>query len=143
MCREQVFIDWVKNISKEYLVVICVGGGAQINKALKPHGLHKKPHGPLGREIDEFAHKQIARDVLERNRDQLRDILAEQGVSASVIVPVLDVGTVLCHVNGDTFVLAAYLGFDRLFVITTNERLAKKQKQFSHLPKVEVCSVEV
>lgn len=68
----------------------------------------------------------------------MQDLLAEQGIHATVVIPVWDCGSVLCHINGDLFVRAAYLGFNELYVVTTPERLEAKQKEFADLPKVRV-----
>ena len=69
-------------------------------------------------------------------------MLAEKAIPASVVIPVLDIGTVLCPVNGDQFLQTAYLGFDRLFVVTTADRLKAKKKLFAHLQKVEIIAIE-
>jgi hypothetical protein len=133
-----VFINKIiKQLSKKYFVVICVGGGTQINKMFGT----KIPHGPLGRELATFKDRQDARNILENNQVKLQDILAEKRIPASVIVPVFEIGTVLCHVNGDKFLEMAYLGYDILFVVTTPDRLEKKEKEFAHLPKIKVIAL--
>ena len=136
------FIAKIAQLSREYFVVICVGGGKQINEELLKKGHKLAIHGPLGRELPTFKDKQIARDILERNRDELQDILADKGISASVVIPALEIGTVLCHVNGDEMVRTAYLGFDKLIIVTTPDRLEKKKKEFADLPKVEVIGLD-
>jgi hypothetical protein len=141
--QDNSFIDWVKKLSEDHFVVICVGGGTQINEAFKASGIALTTHGPLGRELDCIEHKQIARDVLELNRDKLQDILAAKNVRASVIIPVLKIGTVICHVNGDTYIRTAYLGFEHLFVVTTQDRVESKKAQYLDLPKIEVVGIEV
>ena len=104
-------------------------------------GIAQMPHGPLGRELETFEDRQAARDILEKNQVELQDLLAEKNISASVIIPVLDIGTVLCHINGDQFLQMAYLGYDRLFAVTTSDRLEKKKKQFADFPKIEVIAI--
>jgi acetylglutamate kinase len=139
-CLSDDFISKLRELSKRYFIVICVGGGTQINQALEKTGLPRTSHGPLGRELPTLKLRQLARDVLEQNQADLQDKLARLKIPATVIIPVLDVGTVLCHVNGDEFLKIAYLGFDRLILITTPDRVENKQKQFSQFPKIEVCS---
>ena len=132
-------VYWLEPIAKEYHMVIVTGGGTRINEAFKERGL-PITFGPLGREVATFAGRQLARDMLELNQVELQDALAAQGIAASVLIPVLDIGSVLCHVNGDVFVQTAYLGFDKIFVLTLDSRKEQKVKDFASLPKVEVVS---
>jgi acetylglutamate kinase len=140
MCDNHEFIDSLYHITKESFVVICVGGGTQINEAFKKAGLDVGTHGPLGRETKSFRERQLARDILEENQARLQDRLAKERIVATVIIPVLDVGSVLCHVNGDQFVRTVYLGFDNLFIVTTPDRIEKKKLEFADLPKVQVMA---
>lgn len=131
------FQEWIREMSAVSWVVIGVGGGTQINTEFDRLGV-KTAFGPLGREILDFEHKQIARDVLERNKIELEDELAKVGIHVTVCIPVRDVGEVMCHENGDQMVRSVYLGYDNLYVVTTPERLEKKKTEFAELPKVEV-----
>lgn len=131
-------LDWIEELSREHFVVVCVGGGTQINEAFAEAGLPVGKFGPLGRETQTFQERQLARDVLEKNQAAVQDELALRGVYASIVIPVLDIGTVLCHINGDQFVLAAYHGFDSIFVVTTTERVVEKAKLFASYPKIAV-----
>lgn len=92
----------------------------------------------MGRETDTFEERQLQRNVLEMNQATLQDWLAGERVFAAVEIPVVMIGTVLCPVNGDQMIRAAYLGFDELYVVTTVERAEEKQKTFADLPKVKV-----
>ena len=134
------FQKWIKRLRKEAWVVICIGGGTQINEELQKQGYELTQHGPLGRETKTFEERQIARDVLERNQAELEDCLAKIGIHVTVAIPVLTIGNVLCHVNGDQMIRAAYLGFDQLYVVTAPDRVEAKQKEFGSLPKVEVLA---
>jgi hypothetical protein len=129
------FLSFVRQISENFFVVVCVGGDTQISSDGIP-----ALFGPLGRELTDFSHKQRARDILENNQVLLQDTLADEKIPATVIIPAIDVGSVLCHVNGDTFIEAAYLGFDVLYVITTPDRIDDKRTRFKHLPKVTVVA---
>lgn len=131
-------LDWIKKLSQEYFVVVCVGGGTQINEAFMAAGLSVGEFGPLGRETSIMEEKQLARDVLERNQAEIQDRLVNLGVYVNVVIPVIEVGTVLCHVNGDQFALAVYHGFDVLYVVTTNDRLEKKKSFFWRYKKIQV-----
>ena len=131
-------LNWIKELSQEYFVVVCVGGGTQINEAFIKAGLSVGKFGPLGRETASLKEKQLARDTLEKNQAEIQDRLADLGAHASVVIPMIEIGTVLCHVNGDQFILAVYHGFDILYVVTTNDRLEKKKAFFASYKKIQV-----
>lgn len=130
-------IHWIKKLAKDYFVVICIGGGTHISKEFLKRG-HTVKFGPLGREIETFHERQLARDVLEKNQTNIQDLLAKNKVPATVIIPVIDIGTVLCHINGDIFVQAAYLGFDKLYILTYKNRVKVKKEEFKSFPKIKV-----
>lgn len=134
--RKEV-IDKIREISKEYFTVITVGGGSQISEAFQNKGFPIK-FGPLGRETGSLEEKQLARDVLEKNQMEIQDFLAEEGITATAIIPFIDMASVLCPINGDIFVLAAYLGFDELYIFTLEEREEQKRKDFEKYQKIKV-----
>lgn len=136
LSRDDV-IDWIRVLAQDYFVVICSGGGAQINKAFEEKGI-STVFGPLGREIERFEDRQLAREVLEKNQVEIQDLLHDKNIHATVVIPILDIGSVLCHVNGDIYVLAAYLGFDKSYVLTLENRAAKKREEFKAYSKIEV-----
>lgn len=131
-------IKWLKRLSTQFYVCVCIGGGTQINDALTEAGHVLTKHGPLGRELESLALRQLARNVLEQNKARMEDKLAAEKIHAHVVIPVFEIGGVLCHVNGDTFLLTSYLGFDQLFVITTKDREAVKIDQFKQYPKIRI-----
>lgn len=141
LCQKESFFDYLKDVTSRYFVVVCVGGGTQINEALLKEGISAGAHGPMGRELQTFELRQLARDMLERNQFCLQDKLATLEISAVVTIPVIEIGSVLCHVNGDQMVRAAYIGFDKLVIVTTPERVEKKTLEFVNLPKVEVVGL--
>ena len=130
-CLGGSVLEWIRELSRTHFVVICVGGGTQIKEAFAKAGFPDSAYGLLGRETKTFAERQLARDVLERNQAELQDRLAQEGIPAVVVIPVLEIGNVLCHVNGDQFILTAYLGFDAVYVVTLPERESKKRKDFA------------
>jgi hypothetical protein len=131
-------LNWIKKLSQEYFLVVCVGGGTQINEAFTEAGLPVGRFGPLGRETESLKERQLARDTLEKNQAEIQDRLADLGVHASIVIPAIEIGTVLCHINGDQFVLAVYHGFDILYVVTTNDRLEMKKTFFAPYKKIQV-----
>ena len=95
----------------------------------------------MGRETKIFKERQIQRDVLEANQEKLQNWLLKNNIFATVEIPVLTIGTVLCPVNGDQMVRTVYLGFDKLYVVTSPDRVADKELMFSGLrQKVKIKS---
>ncbi len=149
LLKNKKVIEWIKKIDKKYSIVILIGGGEQISEAFKKKGWKIK-FGPLGRITKTLEEKQLARDILEKNQAQVQDMLDEKGISARVIIPVLDIATVLCHVNGDIEVLAAYNGFDKIFVLTLKKNVENKAvwlkqlaKSFVHIDSGEFEKIQV
>jgi len=142
-------LEWLKGVTREYYTVVCIGGGEQINEAFKQQGFNIK-FGPLGRITETLEQKQLARDVLENNQAVIQDLLDDKGISARVIIPVDDVATVLCHVNGDVKILSAYNTFDKLYVLTSKDRVEKKRiwleqiaRCFESIEKGKLDKIEV
>lgn len=134
-------LTFLRTLSENFFVVILVGGGTQINREFEKRGWPQKAHGPLGREHETFEQKQVARDILEQNQAFVQDQLAREKIPAQVIIPVLDIASVLCHVNGDEFVKTAYLGFNKIIIQTVPDRLEKKRLEFAWLPKIEIIAI--
>ncbi|MFZ3136266.1 MAG: hypothetical protein WA126_02615, partial [Thermodesulfovibrionales bacterium] len=68
------------------------------------------------------------------------------GGRAKVVIPVFEIGNVLCHINGDYFVLFAYLGFDILYIVTTPQRVREKEeffKPYDTLHKIHVIGFKI
>lgn len=128
-------LEWLRELARFYFVVICIGGGEQINKAFEAKGIPIN-FGPLGRITRSFVERQIARDILEKNQAITQDLLDEEGVNARVIVPVMEVGGVICHVNGDAMILTAYLGYDKLFILTTEDKVEQKKLWLEQVAEV-------
>ena len=134
LLKNKKVIEYIRKISKKYFTVILIGGGQKINEAFKKKGWKIK-FCPLGRITKTFAEKQLARDVLEKNQEIIQDMIDEKGISARVIIPVDDVATVLCHVNGDVKVLSAYNGFDKILIFTFKDLVEKKKKWLKSLER--------
>ena len=58
-------LHWIKELSQEYFVIVCVGGGTQINEAFTTAGLPVREFGPLGRETENLEEKvkRIAKEL--------------------------------------------------------------------------------
>jgi len=128
-------IEWLRELTKIYFVAVCIGGGDQINEAFKQRGF-PIIFGLLGRITVSLEERQLARDILEQNQAFVQDLFDENGISARAIIPVEDIGSVLCHVNGDILLLAAYNGYDKLFLLTTKDRVKKKRLWLQRVARV-------
>jgi len=136
-------ITWMRGMASKNYVVIVVGGGTQINEAFNKAGHPVKDFGILGRDDLTFEQRQLARDVLEKNQAELQDRLIGIDLPLTVEIPVIQVGSVLCHVNGDQYVLSAYNGFDKIYVVTLpGARHDIKVEKFEKYPKIEIKSFQ-
>ncbi|MCK4650402.1 hypothetical protein KAT36_04190 [Candidatus Pacearchaeota archaeon] len=126
-----------KKARENYVVVIC-GAGTKIGKVFDKKGCKIK-FNEHGRVTETFKERQIVRDVLEDEQRKLQDRLIGTGVS--VIIPIIKLGSVLCHINGDAYVKAGYLGFDEMYVFTLRDRIKGKEKIFNGFSKVKVIGV--
>ncbi len=113
-------------------LTVVPGGGPQINEAFKKAG-YKIEFGPFGRICHSFEERQLARDILELNQKGVQDYLRRSGVNARVVMPVIDVSSVLCHVNGDLYALAVSNGFDQIKFFTEKVNVAKKEDAIQRL----------
>ena len=146
--KEEV-IEWLKEISEQYSVVILIGGGEQINEAFRERGFEIR-FGPLGRITKSLEERQLARDILEKNQALIQDMIDEKGINARAVIPARDIATVLCLENGDVFVLSAYNGFDKIYLLTLMSNVDKKllwleqlAKCFKHIEEGELDKIEV
>ncbi|MFA6257688.1 MAG: hypothetical protein WC671_01605 [Candidatus Paceibacterota bacterium] len=134
------FINWVAEISIGYKIVICVGGGTQIKHEFMRRGWDTGKFGPLGRETQQNSEQYwIAREILEDNKKKLEELLRIAGVDNFVVeIPMINIGKSYRHINGDQYILAAYLGFHVLYIATLVKRVEAKKQQFAHLSKIRV-----
>ncbi len=117
-------------------VVVVVGGGTEISRQLSEAGYEIKfdeRYDPPRRIAPSFEEKCIIRGVLD---DQVIDWRSRVGdlPNVEVISPFETFGRVLCNINGDDLVRAICTEFDVTFVLTKQERKAKKKKTFAGLP---------
>lgn len=130
-------LECLKTMADECHLVVCIGGGTQINAAFEKRGLPIK-FGPHGRETATLEERQLARDVLEVNQALVQDQFHKLGIRAEVVIPVENVGSVLCHMNGDLFVFKGLIDFDRICVFTEVHNVAKKREFYKDYPKIEI-----
>lgn len=147
--NNDLVLEYLREFSQRYSIVIIVGGGTDINKTFDEKG-YRNEFCPLGRVSDTFRERQIARSVLEKNQARFQDVLDDEKICARVVIPFREIGTVSCPENGDVMVLSAYLGFDKIIIFTKHENVeAKKQwlkkvaEAFCHIAKGELDKIEV
>lgn len=140
--RNPWFLKWAADLGGNTYNVVCVGGGTQIDNEFKRYGFPIK-RGPLGREFENpNKHKQIqvARKVLKTNAAELERLLTCYRAYLRVIIPFLEIGGQDSPLDGDEMVRAAYIKYDRLFIVTTEDRVSAKLAKF---PKLEFQKIEV
>ena len=131
-------MEWLKTFKKKE-ITICCGGGNQINKDFQKHEIEVERHCKLGRRHECAKGEAVAMKSLSNNARRLRRLLGISGLpTIKVIIPIVSIGNVRCHVNGDQMARFAYLGYDELFVVTTRERIKIKRSEFLDLPKITV-----
>ena len=127
---------------KAVKIVLCVGGGEQINENLKKAGYNVSgTFGPAGREQENAKAKAITYQTLITNKQIVERELLKRHCAPPLymcIPPIIHIGEELCFVNGDNMVVAAYLGYDLLFVATLKERFDAKSEQFKDYRKVQI-----
>ncbi len=128
--------DWLNRESQKYFVVALIGGGTQISETLIAAGKPLGNFGPLGRELVGLPERQLARDQLEINEAEFQDLLATKRIHIGAIIkPIMDIGGVLCHQNGDLYVLNAYLSYNIIYVLTLDKRKREKEEYYERLGK--------
>lgn len=130
-------VNFLKDLSEKYFLVICTGWGKQINEEFKKRWFDIK-FWPLWRETKSFEERQLARDLLEINQAELQDYFSVKWINAEVVIPVMDIWGILCHVNWDIYTLAAYNWFDELFIFTLKDRLNDKKQEYDKYPKIKI-----
>lgn len=131
-------IKRIRLIERDYFITLLPGGGSEISAELDRRGIAYE-FGPLGREIKGNEGRQAARDILEDHQARVQNLLKGEGIQAEVIPSFRNMGSKLCHVNGDLMVMEAYVNYPKLFIFTLKgERLKKKKRAFRGYPKVEV-----
>lgn len=111
----------IKSEAINNFTVVLVGAGSDISGALKKERLDSV-FTEAGRVISEFRGRQLARNILEENQKAMQNELIKNGINAIVEIPVISLGGVLCHLNGDNMAVACSVNFDETIVITKKGR---------------------
>jgi hypothetical protein len=134
--RNQKVLDWLKKMSQGFDITVCLGGGSDINRAFEEMG-YPIEFGTLGRICRTFAQSLLAYEVLSNNKINFEKLLKANGINARVVIPSTRYGMVIKHENGDDY-LCRESGYYRKYVLTLEDRLVAKQKQFERYPIVTV-----
>jgi hypothetical protein len=136
------FLQWVVGLSLDSLIVICVGGGTQINEEFARRGWANDNYGPLGREIQTGSEEYwVAKRILQKNKRTLENLLYGAGVSNfHVDIPMINIGKCFRHTNGDDYLVTAHQGFSKLYIVTLERRFEAKMRKFAHLKKIEIVA---
>ncbi len=137
--NKQKFKDFVIKLAKKAFVVIVVGGGTEISEKLTDAGYKIIFDDKHGRVTETWEERKIAREVLEKNAKKMQDDFVGKGI---IVTPsIIDIAGVTCHINGDNYIKAAYLGFDELYVFTLKDRKDAKKEIFKNYEKVKIITV--
>ncbi|MEK0348133.1 MAG: hypothetical protein QQN44_07380 [Nitrosopumilus sp.] len=133
--NEATFYKWLDSVvsPSNKLFILC-GGGTAISEILEQHEI-ASTFGPNGREISSAKGKKLALEVLEKQRESLKNNLRKRKIIANVFTPVVKINRKHLHLNGDNFATALYPNFDAVFIVTKKGRVKSFPKEFS---KVEV-----
>lgn len=139
LTQNEKFIKFVEKKSEtSYVVVIC-GAGQKINEAFEKMGFEVTFDNLHGRITKNDEERDVALQVLEEEKEKLQKIFNSERVL--VVSPVIRLGKVLCHINGDNYVKAAYLGFDESYVFTLARRVEKKKHIFKDYPRIKIITI--
>ena len=118
----ETFYNWLSSTitSLDKVVVLC-GGGSAITEALKENDISFS-FGPGGREIESEKGRRLALQVLQKQKVIIEEKLQEKGMKADVLIPVIEVGRRIYHINGDSYAISLYPNFDKIFIVTLEGR---------------------
>ncbi len=111
------------------MFILC-GGGTAIAQILERHGITSK-FGPNGKEINSKAGRQVALQVLEKQKANVEKNLKQRKIIASVFTPVFRMANKDFHLNGDNLATALYPNFDKIFIVTLKGRIKSFSKELS------------
>jgi hypothetical protein len=138
LTRDEKFYYWLTTIRSPFsgeLFIIC-GGGEQITKVLGENNVPFK-FGPQGREIKSLYGRRLAWLVLYEEQGFVEEKLKTMKIEAEILIPVLDGGGRILHINSDVFALALYPNFDKTYLVT------KKGRVKSLPPGIDTNRVEI
>ncbi|OGD97614.1 hypothetical protein A3A49_01685 [Candidatus Curtissbacteria bacterium RIFCSPLOWO2_01_FULL_38_11b] len=133
------FYSWLSSVStpQTRLFILCGGGSAITAKLNEQHiGFQ---FTEAGREIETEEGSILAQQVLEGQKRFVEEKLQEKGIEATVFIPVVVIDGRICHMNGDLLVEALHPSFDKIYIVTLQQRTKQFTEKFD---KIEVVNLE-
>lgn len=133
------FYSWLSSVStpQTRLFILCGGGSAITAKLNEQHIGFRFTES--GREIETEEGSILAQQVLEDQKKCVEETLQEKGIEATVFIPVVVIHGKVCHMNGDLLVEALHPSFDKIYIVTLQQRTKKISGQFN---RIEVVGLE-
>lgn len=135
---EQLY-SWLSSVStpQTRLFILC-GGGSAISAKLNEQRIGFR-FTESGREIETEQGSILAQQVLEDQKKRVEEALQGKGIEATVFIPVVVIHGKVCHMNGDLLVEALHPSFDKIYIVTLQQRTKKISAKFN---KIEVVGLE-
>lgn len=115
--KEEALSEQLRSSKKGHNLWVLCGGGKAITAALRKARVRFKFIDGQ-RVIRGERGKRIAAQILNDNVKALAGLLREQRIEAVVFPPIIQIGDVYCHLNGDTFVEIIRREFKKVVIIT-------------------------
>ena len=120
-------LDWLEKNQNIFNLSLSIGAGEQTNKALKAAGFEIK-FCPLGRIVDSDRELDICQKVAIKNKLFVHGLLKKRGIKVRILTPFdKSDGRVLVPLNGDLAMFSKYGGYDKIFRLTTEDRVKEKE----------------
>ena len=139
LVESEQFYSWLSSVSSPQtrLVILCGGGSAITAKLNEQHiGFQ---FTEAGREIETEEGSILAQQVLEDQKKFVVTKLQEKSIGAAVFIPAMTIDGRVCHMNGDLLVEALHPNFDKIYIVTLQQRTKKIAEKFD---KIEVVNLE-
>ena len=122
LVESEQFYSWLSSVStpQTRLFILC-GGGSAITAKLNEQNISFR-FTESGREIETEEGSILAQQVLEDQKKFVEQRLQEKEIEASVFIPVMVLNDRVCHMNGDQLVKALHPNFDKIYVVTLQQR---------------------
>lgn len=135
LIESEPFYNWLTTLKtgNGHLFILC-GGGTAITTQLEEHNIPYR-FTATGREIDTAQGRIMAQNILEFQKKVVEKKLKDIGLTATVIIPSIPVEGDALHMNGDSMAEALHPNFDKIYVVTTEDRVKTFPAQLS---KIEV-----
>jgi len=120
-------LDWFKIHQQIYHLTLYIGGGDDTNEAFKL-AKFKIEFCPLGRVTHNLAERELSEKVLRTDQAIVQDLFDREGITVQVKIPIDLTDDVINPNNGDLLMFSKYLGNDKIFRLTTKDRVKAKRK---------------